>query len=253
MKKKYKFLALSLIGILGFEIVVPSITAHRNYGVEYLSNVSSNVKADDVVDIEIPESLQEVALDSNQEIDIQDMNSQELESFEKLVQQEAENVELPTAEDTEVYKQTLLDLYDSNSSVYQDISAATDQAIDEINDNHESLLDKIDGEEVLAASHGTISVKLAGSAFNIMIGAMAGGGASFAIRTLARKYGVAQATNMVTRKIAQKMTIWGLKQVSGLSLAVGTVIKNALDPGAYIARFIDSKDKIRNNGWFELW
>lgn len=54
-------------------------------------------------------------------------------------------------------------------------------------------------------------MKLAGSVFNIIISFMAGGGASIAIRTLARKYLVAKATTMVTRKIAQQMTIWVLK------------------------------------------
>lgn len=52
----------------------------------------------------MPESLQDVALDSNQEIDIQNMNTQELKSFEQIVQEEAEKAELPTTEDTEVYK-----------------------------------------------------------------------------------------------------------------------------------------------------
>ncbi|MFK4899328.1 hypothetical protein [Lactococcus petauri] len=252
MKMKYKILAISLVGILSFEVIAPSFSNTKNYGIEQLSNLTTKVKADDL-NIEVPESLQEVAMDPNEEINLRNMNAEELKAFEQLAQEEAEKADLPTTEDTEAYKQTLLDLFDSNSSIYQDIAGATDQVIEEINDNHASPLDKITGKKVLAAKHGTISVKFAGSTFNLIISLMAGGGASVAIRTLVRRYGVAKATTMVTRKIAQQVTMWGLKQVTGLSAIVGFVVKTAVDPGTYIARQIDARDKIKNNGWLELW
>lgn len=69
MKKKYKMIAVSLIGLLAFEVVAPSFASNRNYGIEQLSKLTTKVKADDL-NIEVPESLQDVALDSNQEIDI---------------------------------------------------------------------------------------------------------------------------------------------------------------------------------------
>lgn len=254
MKKKYKLLAVSLVTVLVFEVVAPILSAHRNYGVEYLS-VISNVKADDVVgiDIEVPESLQEVALDSNQEIDIQNMNSQELESFEQLIQQEVESAELPTDEDTEAYKQTLLDFFDSDSNVYQNVEAATEQAIDEINDNHESVLDKIDGEKVLAASHGTISVKLLGSILNVVVAAAIGGAGGVAVKTYVRKYGVKRATDTLSRVLRDKLLKLGYKKGAAIGGVVGRVVTNFLDPGTAVAKFIDSQDKIKNNGWIELW
>ena len=101
MKKKYKMLAVSLIGLLSFEVVAPSFASNRNYGIEQLSKLTTKVKADDL-NIEVPESLQDMALDSNQEIDIQNMNTQELKYFEQIVQEEAEKAELPTTEDTAI-------------------------------------------------------------------------------------------------------------------------------------------------------
>lgn len=252
MKKKYKFLAISLSVIQAFEIIAPSFNNHRNYGIESLSNLTTKVKADDL-NVEVPKSLQEVALDPNEEINLQNMNTEELKSFEQLAQEEAEKAELPTKEDTEAYKQALQDLFDANSSIYQDIAGATDQVIEEINDNHKTPLDKITGTKVLAAKHGTISVKLAGSTFNLIISLMAGGGASVAIRTLVRRYVVAKATTLITRRIAQQITMWGLKQVTGLSAIIGVVVRNAIDSGTYIARQIDARDQIKNNGWLELW
>lgn len=40
MKKKYKMLAVSLIGLLAFEVVAPSFASNRNYGIEQLSNIN---------------------------------------------------------------------------------------------------------------------------------------------------------------------------------------------------------------------
>ncbi|BAK58943.1 MULTISPECIES: hypothetical protein [Lactococcus] len=71
------------------------------------------------------------------------MTSEELKNFEEAAQQEAEKADLHTQEDREAYKKTLMDLYDPNSSVYQDLQGATDRLIEEINENHQSVLDKV--------------------------------------------------------------------------------------------------------------
>lgn len=87
------------------------------------------------------------------------MSSEELKDFEEFALQEAEKANLPTQEDTDAYKQALIDVYNPNSSIYHNLQGATEQLIEDINDNHESILDKITAEKVLAANHGTISVK----------------------------------------------------------------------------------------------
>ncbi|AWJ95573.1 hypothetical protein GRR92_14380 [Lactococcus lactis subsp. lactis] len=252
MKKKYKMLAVSLIGLLSFEVVAPSFASNRNYGIEQLSKLTTKVKADDL-NIEVPESLQDMALDSNQEIDIQNMNTQELKSFEQIVQEEAEKAELPTTEDTEVYKQTLLDLYDSNSAIYQDVSSATEQVIEEINENHDSLLDKITGEKVIAASHGTVSVKMLASTLNVAVNLACGGVGGAAVKTLVKKYGAKRAEQILSRVLRDKLLKLGYKKGAAIGGVVGKIVNNFLDPGTAVAKYIDSQDKIRNNGWIELW
>ena len=255
MKMKYKILSLFLISVLSFEVIAPSFSSQTNYGYKYLSDVSSTmVKADEQVsDVFVPKSLQKVALDPNQEINVQNMNAQELKSFKELVQQEAEKVNLPTAEDTEAYKQTLLDLYDSNSSVYQDIESATKQVIKEINDNHENVLDKINGEKVLAAKHGTISVKILASTLNLAVNAACGGVGAFAVKSLVKNYGAKQAERILSRVLRDKLLKLGYKKGAAIGGIVGKIVNKFLDPGTAVAKYIDSTDKIKNNGWIELW
>lgn len=34
---------------------------------------------------------------------------------------------------------------------------------------------------------------------------------------------------------------------------ISHVVRNILDPSSTVARWMDSRDKIRNNGWVEWW
>lgn len=253
MKKKYKFLSVALLSILTFETTVPNFINNRNYGIEQLSNLTSTVKADDSFNIEIPESLQNNVLNSNQEIDIQNMNAQELKAFKQMVQAEAEKAELPTYEDTEAYRQALLDIYDSSSLVYQDVAGATEQVIEAINGNHQNPLDKITGEKVLAASHGTVSVKMLASILNVAVNLACGGVGGAAVKTLVKKYGAKRAEQTLSRVLKDKLLKLGYKKGAAIGGVVGKIVNNFLDPGTTVAKYIDSKDKIKNNGWIELW
>ncbi|WP_163647252.1 hypothetical protein [Lactococcus lactis] len=45
----------------------------------------------------------------------------------------------------------------------------------------------------------------------------------------------------------------GYKKGAAIGGVVGKIVNNFLDPGTAVAKYIDSQDKIRNNGWIELW
>lgn len=46
MKKKYKFLSITLLSILIFEATAPSIIHQKNFAVQYLTKVTTSVSAD---------------------------------------------------------------------------------------------------------------------------------------------------------------------------------------------------------------
>ncbi|MDG6111204.1 hypothetical protein NF715_05210 [Lactococcus formosensis] len=181
------------------------------------------------------------------------MTPEELKNFEEAAQQEAEKADLPTQEDREAYKKALIDLYNPNSSVYQDLQGATDQLIEEINENYQSVLDKVTPERVLAAKHGTISVKVLAGAINVGLVAVTGGAAGAGVKALVLKVGVKKAANTISKKIIATLFTFGIKKVSGIDTVISSIVKNILDPGTTMAKWLDSRDKIKNNGWLEWW
>lgn len=94
-----------------------------------------------------------------------------------------------------------MDLYDPNSSVYQDLQGATDRLIEEINENHQSVLDKVTSERVLAAKHGTISVKVLAGAINVGLVAVTGGAAGAGVKALVLKVGAKKQQIQSVKKL----------------------------------------------------
>lgn len=255
MKKKYKFLSITLLSILIFEATAPSIIHQKNFAVQYLTKVTTSVSADDLNDDSSidDENLQKLIDNPEEIINTQQMTPEELKNFEEAAQQEAEKADLPTQEDREAYKKTLMDLYDPNSSVYQDLQGATDRLIEEINENHQSVLDKVTSEHVLAAKHGTISVKVLAGAINVGLVAVTGGAAGAGVKALVLKVGAKKAANTISKKVVATLFTFGIKKVSGIDTVISSIVKNILDPGTTVAKWLDSRDKIKNNGWLEWW
>lgn len=255
MKRKYKLLSISLLSLLVFEAAAPTLISKKNLGEQYLSNIQHSVSADDIKNSsEIDESKVQKFIDNPEEITSTDkMSSEELKDFEEFALQEAEKANLPTQEDTDAYKQALIDVYNPNSSIYHNLQGATEQLIEDINDNHESILDKITAEKVLAANHGTISVKFLASTINIGLVAATGGAAGAGVKALVLKVGAKKAANTISKKVVATLFTFGIKKVSGIDTVISSIVKNILDPGTTVARWLDSKDKIKNNGWLEWW
>lgn len=137
--------------------------------------------------------------------------------------------------------------------MYQDLQGATDQLIEEINENHQSVLDKVTPERVLAAKHGTISVKVLAGAINVGLVAVTGGAAGAGVKALVLKVAAKKAANTISKKVVATLFTFGIKKVSGIDTVISSIVKNILDPGTTVAKWLDSRDKIKNNGWLEWW
>ncbi|WP_270234442.1 hypothetical protein [Lactococcus garvieae] len=232
-----------MLSILIFEATAPSIIHQKNFAVQYLTKVTTSVSADDLNDDSSidDENLQKLIDNPEEIINTQQMTPEELKNFEEAAQQEAEKADLPTQEDREAYKKTLMDLYDPNSSVYQDLQGATDRLIEEINENHQSVLDKVTSEHVLAG------------AINVGLVAVTGGAAGAGVKALVLKVGAKKAANTISKKVVATLFTFGIKKVSGIDTVISSIVKNILDPGTTVAKWLDSRDKIKNNGWLEWW
>ena len=176
MKKIKIIVVIALIS----QILFPVMPNNRLTGIEVFADILDTVETNELIDsselsdeelisliskteaknpelVAVREEIAEVF--SNVEtIDIQEFNDEQLEVFENLVDVIVEDSEFPTKEDAQDVEEVLVDFFDSESEVYQNVEATSSEMIDRIDDNHSSIFDPITGEEVLAASHGVISV-----------------------------------------------------------------------------------------------
>ena len=243
-----------MLSILIFEATAPSIIHQKNFAVQYLTKVTTSVSADDLNDDSSidDENLQKLIDNPEEIINTEQMTPEELKNFEEAAQQEAEKADLPTQEDREAYKKTLMDLYDPNSSVYQDLQGATDRLIEEINENHQSVLDKVTSERVLAAKHGTISVKVLAGAINVGLVAVTGGAAGAGVKALVLKVGAKKQQIQLVKSCCYSF-YFRYQKVSGIDTVISSIVKIYLIHGTTMAKCLDSRDKIKNNGWLEWW
>lgn len=258
MKKRYTVLAATCLGLVGFQTFGADIIPQTNYGVKYLSQVTTRVKADDLLNQAVkPDNSKVQAIlagnTSAADVNTDNMSKQEKINFTAAVNQAAENADLPTEEDKEAFKQAIIDYFTPGTEVYQNVTATTDQVIDEINENHKSPLDKITGEKVMASAHGAISDKVAGGVLNVAISAVCGNIAGAGARVLVKKYGLSAAEQILSRTLRNQLIKMGVKNAKDITKISLKLLKCVADPGYEVAKWIDSMDKIKNNGWWELW
>ncbi|HGH1683487.1 TPA: hypothetical protein ACJHMO_003582 [Enterococcus faecalis] len=265
MKKKMlvKFIAgLSIVSIAltGFplNLLIDNLDGSQVLAAENtleLSDISDDIVIPEV-DNERLNKLEETIEEGDYD-NIQDLNQEELTNFIEAVDVEVALADLPTEEDAEAYKQGLLDLFDPKSDVYNNVEGATEQIIEEIDSNHSSVFDKIDGEDALAARARyriRISTKVVAAGINLLVSLICGGIGSGAVRAVIRKFGTKRAIDLINRRIVGKLTVWGIKQFVGINFItqlVSTTIRNVLDPGSYIAKRIDAIDRCGTTGYIE--
>lgn len=215
--------------------------------------LSTNVSADntDIQDLTDGLSIQDKtdvskALTDSNSVDINDMDESTQQAFKQIVWNAVEMLHLPSESDNNDAYNQLLGVFDSNSENYNDLGKATDSLINDIDHNHKSPFDSISGSDVLAARHGTVSVKLLGSIFNILIAGITGG----PVASYVRRRGFSALAVALQSRLAA--TIRSNQFGYLIKGSIGALVKVA-NPGLYFAQLIDQHDKIRNNGWIEAW
>lgn len=64
---------------------------------------------------------------------------------------------------------------------------------------------------------------------------------------LIKKIRTKAAITVIEKAVKNKLLWFGLKQVSGITLAINTIVKNAVDPGSWLANWYDVHDKRPRN------
>lgn len=185
-------------------------------------------------------------------LDVQRMNQVQKQKVVKTVHEAVTALKLPTQQDEFVYEEAVLSVFDSKSINYQNVQGATNTLIKQLTENHKTIFDGLTGEKILAAKHGAISTSFLGTVLDVAIGMALGGGLGAAL-TLARRKGVKYVKKRLMSHLKGTLANIGLKRASKFILAGLEIALGHYSPGKYLARWVDRRDKIRNNGWIELW
>ena len=90
------------------------------------------------------------------------------------------------------------------------------------------------------------------SGINLAITLATGGATTVGIKMLVKKVGTKAAINVIEKAVKNKLIWFGLKQVSGITPVISTIVKNVLDPGTAVAKWYDSRDIRPNNGHCDI-
>lgn len=189
---------------------------------------------------------------SDDEIDIQEMNAEQEQVLTQLIEDNAKTINFPTEADKDSYIDVMLSFYDSTSGNFQNIEEASQALVEEIDKNHSSPADKITGETVLAASHGWISVSLLASVVNTTINLVLIGAGVGSVWVFIKKKGVNYVRNYFKSRVKARIVAFAGAVIGVYATYIWDFMMTVLDPGMRLAKYIDSKDKKRNNGWIEL-
>lgn len=221
------------------------------------------------VDVDLNEEVLAEDFDLEEEVanmpTIDEMTPEQKVLFEEIV---TEQVALAGIEETEIFEQAITDFFDDGSATYNDLNngqAELEEAIEEAivveTENEVSMMKKgfngiLGVTEAQAAitvkGKVKVGVKFAGAVFNTAIGFAVGGGVG-AIQAFIIKKGKEEAQKLFTRTVTSRLKAWGAKK---LAISVGvcvTVALNYLDIGTQIAKQLDKRDKVPNNGWVNIY
>lgn len=186
---------------------------------------------------------------------IDEMTPEQKELFDEIV---AEQVALAGIEETEVFEEALNNFFDENSDTYNDLNSGQIELEEAIEDETQvSLMKQVFNEtlgvkEAQAAITVKVGVKFAGAVFNTAIGFAVGGGVG-AIQAFIIKKGKYEAQKLFNRTVTSRLKAWGAKK---LAISVGVCVAvalNYLDVGTQIAKQLDKRDKVPNNGWINIY
>lgn len=166
-------------------------------------------------------------------IDIATMDNSEKDELLKYINIEVEKQTNMNSEQKSIFKQALLDFFDSSSNSFQD-PEALDKAVNSKNN-----------VRTARAAHGWISVNVMASAINVALGLVTGG----SISSYVRKKGFIASAVALQSRLAATMRF---KQLTAVIKGLSGALMKVADPGKAIAQGLDRIDKIPNNGWIEL-
>ncbi|MFS0766711.1 hypothetical protein [Peribacillus phoenicis] len=199
-------------------------------------------------------------------LDISKMNEVEKKEFIKTIEEAAA---ISGTEEVELLEEALIGIFDGNSETFNDLKAAQEQLeenyVEKLEYEELALFSKaknlLFGSEKVYASNKQkgkvrVGVYFAGSVFNVAIGGVVGGGVS-AVKSYIKKKGKKAATEGISRVATAQAKKLGIQTVRGVAIAtvIGGAVSFALDyadVGVAIAKFLDSKDWYKNNGWIDI-
>lgn len=247
--KKIRKIIIASVTIILLSVIVPAILPPRSNGLSILQG--NIVYADNDSDvIELTENEKEIIneYDDNEIIDVNNMTVEQKEVFENMIIQAVAEMDLPTSEDEESTTNEIMDFFNSDTESYGDLEETTENIIEEIDSNHETVFDRfydgISGEEVIAASK-IVSVKVLGTILNVAIAFVTGGAISWFIR----KYGWSVLVSQIGSRVSASFQI---KRYQVLAKGLSKSAVAIANPGLTIAKLIDKNDKNINNGWIDF-
>ncbi|MDR0898835.1 MAG: hypothetical protein LBM27_00595 [Lactobacillaceae bacterium] len=251
----FKRMILATVIATGLEVVTPTIVPGFDGG-KYILKVSAETLPEASISLteKQQQTLQNFPQHNVEDIpDLNSMNPDQRQVFMEIIRQTAVNMDLPSAADTEDAFNVLKNIFNSSSDLYLNLTGATTELIDDINENHESPFDSITGEQVLAANHGLIATSILGATFDVVISALVTKGITGGLAALVKKEGINVVKQKLKKELGNKLVSLGLKGLKGLLFTAVDVALSLASPGTSIAKYIDAHDKIKNNGWIELW
>lgn len=162
-------------------------------------------------------------------------NYQSLTSEQKKLYNEALKAEMMKYQDQD----------DFNEQIFKEV---VDSIVFE--DNAAKFSNMINNQSKLRWKYTGIWIdnKIVASGINVAISLATGGVGTVGIRMLVKKVGTKAAIQVVEKTVRNKLILFGIKQFSGISYVISTIVKNVLDPGTTIAKWLDAHDKRPNNG-----
>ncbi|WP_407372185.1 hypothetical protein [Carnobacterium sp.] len=104
----------------------------------------------------------------------------------------------------------------------------------------------------LRAAAMRLKTSTVGTGLDIAISLAFGGAASAGIKAMLKKHGVKFVKDRLYQIVVQKLAIFGVKKVTGITAIIDTIVKNVLQPGMQIANWLDKKSDGKKDGYITI-
>lgn len=244
---KITSLTIAMLTLLSI-VVTTTSTVHAAENVISIDNsVSDNPNTIMGLKLDIIEQNNLIESNDSEDIDIQNLSQNQKSFILQVATKSAEQIDgIETVEQQAVAAEYILGVFDSNSDYYQNPLKAQSEMQNRLKE--EFGIQILPNLNSMLKSHGLLSVGVLGAIINTGLSVITGG----SISAYVKKKGWNALVNALQSRLMTTLKFKQLgKIIGGLS---GTIMK-ILDPGTFIAEQIDNSrfDKIRDNGWIELW